>query len=142
MRAVFPQQAKQVAKHATKRPRPSSDDDEEGAGEAFPTAAAAAAPGDFKSAVKPLVSKLVAMKWPGWSNPFVTVFKKSNAPPRYFDFIKRPMNLTFVRDNLSKNKYTSVSEYLVGSNRGKCHTSTPPGRRELFQPLGTLPLCR
>lgn len=59
--------------------------------------------------MKPLISKLVAMKWPDWSNPFMTVFKKSTAPPRYFEFVKKQMNLTFMRDNLNKNKYTTVS---------------------------------
>lgn len=101
------QQAKQVAKQASKRPRPSSDDDDELTGgvgsSSVPTEAA-----DLKSAVKPLISRLVAMKWPDWGNPFMTVFKKNNAPPRYFEFVKRQMNLTFIRENLNKNKYTSV----------------------------------
>eukprot|EP00752_Nemacystus_decipiens_P010207 g9096.t1 len=98
------------AKQAAKRPRPSSDDDEEGAGDAFSSASATPPNPDFKPTVKPLISKLVAMKWHGWRNPFMTVFNKSNAPPRYFEFIKRPMNLTYIRDNLNKNKYTSVAE--------------------------------
>eukprot|EP00903_Cladosiphon_okamuranus_P009558 g9100.t2 len=98
------------AKQAAKRPRPSSDGDEGEAGEALSSTSAIPPSPDLKSTVKPLISKLVAMKWPGWNNPFMTVFKKGNAPPRYFEFIKRPMNLTFVRDNLNKNKYISVAE--------------------------------
>ncbi|CBJ31749.1 conserved unknown protein [Ectocarpus siliculosus] len=112
---AFAKKAKQVAKQAMKRQRPSSDNEEGEMASAsgYSSSASAAAPlsQDAKSLVKPLISRLVAMKWPsGWGNPFTTVFKKSNAPPRYFEFIKRPMNLTFIRDNLNKNKYTTVAE--------------------------------
>ncbi|CAM9395292.1 unnamed protein product [Hapterophycus canaliculatus] len=115
---AFAKKAKQVAKQASKRPRPLSEDEGEtresyytpGSGS---SASSTAPPHDVRSAAKPLISKLVAMKWPGWGNPFMTVFKKSNAPPRYFEFIKRPMNLTFVRDNVNRNKYISVDEVEV-----------------------------
>lgn len=101
-------QAKQIARQSWKRPRSSSDDDDEMTG-AWGSSSTPPAAADLKSAVKPLISSLVAMKWPDWSNPFMTVFKKNNAPPRYFEFVKRQMNLTFIRENLNRNKYTSVS---------------------------------
>ncbi|CAM9133551.1 unnamed protein product [Ectocarpus fasciculatus] len=110
---AFAKKAKQVAKQALKRQRPSSDNEDGASASGYSSSASAAAPlsQDVKSLVKPLVSRLVAMKWPaGWGNPFTTVFKKSNAPPRYFEYIKRPMNLTFIRDNLNKNKYITVAE--------------------------------
>lgn len=59
--------------------------------------------------MKPLISKLIAMRWPDWSNPFSIVLKRSNAPPRYFEVVKRHMNLTYIRDNVNRNKYSSVS---------------------------------
>lgn len=59
--------------------------------------------------MKPLISKLMQMRWAGWNNPFNSVLTKKNAPPRYFDYIKRPMNLTYVRENLMKSKYSTVS---------------------------------
>ncbi|CAM9450791.1 unnamed protein product [Scytosiphon promiscuus] len=111
---AFAKKAKQIAKQASKRPRPLSDDEGESRESFFTgSGSSTAPPHDVRSAVKPLISKLVAMKWPGWSNPFMTVFKKSNAPPRYFEFIKRPMNLTFIRENLNKNKYMTVEEVEV-----------------------------
>lgn len=64
---------------------------------------------DIKSTIKPFVAKLMAMKWPGWGNPFNIVLKKSNAPHRYFEYVKRPMNLTYIRDNVNRNKYQRVS---------------------------------
>eukprot|EP00904_Undaria_pinnatifida_P009963 jgi/Undpi1/6097/HiC_scaffold_20.g08582.m1 len=67
-------------------------------------------PPDIKAIVKPLISKLIAMKWPGWSNPFSIVLKRSNAPPRYFEVVKRHMNLIYIRDNINKNRYSTVSE--------------------------------
>ena len=68
-------------------------------------------PPDIKAIVKPLISKLIAMKWPGWSNPFSIVLKRSNAPPRYFEVVKRHMNLIYIRDNVNRNKYSTVSRY-------------------------------
>lgn len=62
----------------------------------------------IKWAVKPLITKLMRMQWTGWKNPFSTVLTKNNAPPKYFDIIVRPMNLTYVRDNVNRNKYSSV----------------------------------
>ncbi|CAM9482101.1 unnamed protein product [Ascophyllum nodosum] len=63
---------------------------------------------NVKTVVKPLIAKLMAMKWAGWGNPFSVVIKRSNAPLGYFDIVKRPMNLTYIRDNLNRNSYPTV----------------------------------
>lgn len=65
---------------------------------------------DVKSVVKPLISKLMAMKWAGWGNPFSVVLRRNNAPPGYFEIVRRPMNLTYIRDNLNRNQYSTVGK--------------------------------
>lgn len=84
-------------------------------------------PPDIKAIVKPLISKLIAMKWPGWSNPFSIVLKRSNAPPRYFEVVKRHMNLIYIRDNINKNRYSTVSRHWVtglAGGDGLCKVGT------------------
>lgn len=86
---------------SAKRARPL--DDEGAAASSKPTTVS------VKSAVKPLITKLMRMQWPGWKNPFSIVLTKNKAPPNYFESIERPMNLTYIRDNVNKNKYSTVS---------------------------------
>lgn len=83
-------------------------------------------PAAFRAILKPFIAKLMQMKWTGWNNPFSTVLTKKNAPPRYFDFIKRPMNLTYIRDNLTKNKYYTVGWFSATPALFSCRIEPMP----------------
>ncbi|CAM9244692.1 unnamed protein product [Discosporangium mesarthrocarpum] len=64
-----------------------------------------------KALVTPLMQQLWQKQWIGWGNPFVPVLTKKNAPKGYFDYIKKPMNLTWIKEKVSRNKYTKVEEF-------------------------------
>uniref|UniRef100_A0A7S2V5Q0 Bromo domain-containing protein n=1 Tax=Fibrocapsa japonica TaxID=94617 RepID=A0A7S2V5Q0_9STRA len=65
--------------------------------------------------LRPVVNSLWKMNFGGqWGNPFRTVIDQENCVAlgvaNYFDFIERPMNLTWIKEKMNSKKYSSLGE--------------------------------
>ncbi|KAG5177792.1 Bromodomain-containing protein [Tribonema minus] len=75
-------------------------------------------PDDVSDALTPLHQRLTRMSFgKAWGNPFTQVITPETAAalrvPNYFNFVKEPMNLTWMRDKLRGAEYAAIADYVA-----------------------------
>eukprot|EP00612_Vaucheria_litorea_P001085 CAMPEP_0171453262 /NCGR_PEP_ID=MMETSP0945-20130129/1044_1 /TAXON_ID=109269 /ORGANISM="Vaucheria litorea, Strain CCMP2940" /LENGTH=301 /DNA_ID=CAMNT_0011978101 /DNA_START=43 /DNA_END=944 /DNA_ORIENTATION=- len=71
---------------------------------------------EIKEVLLPVHSKLTRLNFGRtWGNPFTKVITPETCVelnvPQYFEFVKEPMNLSWMKDKLKNAEYTSIDEY-------------------------------